>query len=158
MDWKVLKEATKASISEVLETMFFLPLEVSESERGRDLSQTPRDQLIGASLRFGGPIAGKVFFLIPIALARSLTADFLGQETADVGPDEMEGTVKEAVNMITGKTLSVFDEKSVFKLGIPDLMNPAELTNDFFSDNDDAFTLLFDAIEHQLALRIAIET
>jgi CheY-specific phosphatase CheX len=158
MGWEALKEATKISISEVLETMFFLPLEASESEGGEDLSQIPKDQLTGASLKFSGPITGKVVFLLPITLARSLTSDFLGEEDAEVGPDEMEGTIKEIVNMITGKALSLTDGKAVFKLGIPEGADITEDLNSFFSEDDNAFTLLFNAIEHQLALRICIES
>jgi len=156
MGWEALKETTKISISEVLETMFFLPLEASESEGGGDLSQIPKDQLTGASLDFSGPIAGKVVFLIPIKLARSLTSDFLGQENADVASDEMEGTIKEVVNMIMGKALSLIDEKAIFKLGIPEISDISEEMDRFFSKEDNAFTLLFNAIEHQLAFRVII--
>ncbi len=156
MGWEALKEATKTSISEVLETMFFLPLEVSESEGGGDLSEISKDQLMGAGLKFTGPMAGEVVFLIPIKLARSLTADFLGQENADVGTGDIEETVKELVNMITGKALSLFDDEAIFKLGIPEAAEPAEPMDSFFSEDDNAFTLLFNAIEHQLALRITI--
>lgn len=158
MDLEALKEATKTSISEVLETMFFLPLEVSESEDGGDLAQLPKDQLTGACLKFDGPIAGEVTFLIPVNLARSLTADFLGQEEGEVGKDEMVGTVKEVVNMITGKALSLYDESAVFKLGIPFGEVSAESASGFFSKDDKAFTLLFNAIAHQLALRINIDS
>jgi len=156
MGWEALKEATKTSISDVLETMFFLPLELSESKGGGGLSQTPKDQLMGVGLKFSGPMSGEVVILLPIKLARSLTADFLGQENAGVGTSEMEGTVKELVNMITGKALSLFDEGAIFKLGIPEAAEPAAPIDGFFSEDDNAFTLLFNAIEHQLALRITI--
>ncbi len=158
MDWEALKEATKISISEILETMFFLPLEASESKAGGDLSQMPKDQLMGASLDFTGPMAGKVVFLIPIKLARSLTSDFLGQENVDVDSDEMEGTIKEVVNMITGKTLSLIDEKGIFKLGIPEAADIEGQMDRFFSKEDNAFTLLFNAIEHHLAFRVIIRS
>lgn len=156
MDSRALKNAMKVSISEVLETMFFMPLEEAEIKMDSALLQTPLNKLACARLIFQGPFSGEVIFLLPHTLAYSLTADFMGQDPNETGPEDMEGTLKELLNMICGKMLSLYDSKAVFKLGIPEKINLAEPLHNFLNTENDAINLIFDTMEEQLALHLAL--
>jgi hypothetical protein len=96
--------------------------------------------------------------LIPHSLAGSLTADFLGQELDEIGMAEVEETTKELLNMICGKALSLFDPKAVFKLGIPEMVHSGEISDTVFSGNGEDITLLYNASENQLAVKIVIHS
>ena len=158
MDREAMKEAMKTSISEVLETMFFLPLEVSEAKADSPLFQISPEKLKCAGLKFQGPYTGEAIFLVPTALAGSLTADFMGWDSDQVDDEDVDGTIKEILNMICGKTLSLFEAKTTFKLGIPEMVNPGETLDDFFSHKERNIALLCDAIEDQLGVRIVIDS
>jgi chemotaxis protein CheY-P-specific phosphatase CheC len=158
MDREALKEAMKTSISEVLETMFFLPLEMAETRTEDPWSHIPREKLNYTRLKFQGPFSGEAFFLIPFSLGTSLTGDFLGQEANDIGTNEVEETTRELLNMICGKALSLLDPKAVFKLGIPETIRHEELINSIFSDNERDITLLCSTSHDQLAVKIAIHS
>ncbi|MBW2095886.1 MAG: chemotaxis protein CheX [Deltaproteobacteria bacterium] len=155
MDREALKEAMKTSISEVLETMFFLPLEVSETETDGPLFRIPPEKLTSARLQFQGRFQGEAMFLVPYTLATSLTADFMGQEPGKIGPDDVQGTLKELLNMICGKALSLFDPKESFNLGIPEMIDSGKALGGFCSKEENDITLVFNAIENQLAVRMA---
>lgn len=127
MDRSSLMKAMKNSISNVLEKMFFLTLEVSES-RGSNYF-TGMNNIICSRLMFKGQLSGQFFLYIPGALANTMTADFLGMEKKDISNDEVIGTLKEIINMIAGNTFALYDDKAVFNLGIPAI---------FFKDNSGA--------------------
>jgi hypothetical protein len=124
MEKQSLMASMKASISEVMETMFFLPLEFEE---GRDINEIIRcagGGTVACKLAFSGPFSGFSCFLIPVRVAQGLTANFLGEDTDRVTEGQVAGTVKEILNMITGKAFSLYDSRTVFKLGIPEIMPP----------------------------------
>ena len=158
MNRKAMKEAMKASISEVLETMFFLPLEFSETEADCALLQIAPVKLKCAGLRFQGPFGGEATFLIPNASARSLTADFMGRDLDEIGGEDVDATIKELLNMICGKALSLFEAKAVFKLGIPEMVNPGKVLDGFLSREERNIALLFDAMDDQLGVRIVMDS
>jgi CheY-specific phosphatase CheX len=156
MDREAMKEAMKTSISEVLETMFFLPLEVFEAEPDSPLFQMSPEKLKSVSLKFQGRFAGEAVFVIPTDLAGSLTADFMGQDPDQIEDEDVDGTIKELLNMICGKALSLFEAKTIFKLGIPEMMNSGEALEGFFSHTERNIALLCDAIADQLGVRIVV--
>lgn len=156
MDREAMKEAMKTSISEVLETMFFLPLEVSEAEPDSPLFQMSPEKLKSVSLKFQGRFAGETVFLIPTDLADSLTADFMGREPDQIEDEDVDGTIKELLNMICGKALSLFEAKTTFKLGIPEMINSGEALKGFFSHTERNIALLCNAIDNQLGVRIVV--
>jgi CheY-specific phosphatase CheX len=124
MEREVLKAAMKRSISEVLETMFFLPLEFPEGQDMEMLGKEGTGKLLATKLNFHGPFSGSFFFFIPEELTLSLTASFLGEEEAKVTGSDVTGMVKEIVNMIAGNTFSILDDKAVFDLNIPEILAP----------------------------------
>jgi CheY-specific phosphatase CheX len=125
MDNAALTEAMKASISEVLEQMFFMPIEISApAKTGAHPESDPA--AIVARLEFSGSICGTFFLLIPASLAQSVTADFLGVTSQDEARKLVAGTVLEMVNMLAGSTLSTYDRQGLFDLQIPELITVKE--------------------------------
>jgi CheY-specific phosphatase CheX len=121
MDKSALTEAMKTSISEVLERMFFMPIEFAAPEKaGAD----PAAILV--KLEFSGSACGTFFLLIPATLAQSVTADFLGVTSQSQARELVPGTVLEMVNMLAGATLSTYDHQALFDLQIPELITVKE--------------------------------
>jgi CheY-specific phosphatase CheX len=122
MDKSALTEAMKASISEVLERMFFMPIEFAAPEKAGADPAT-----IIAKLEFSGSVCGTFFLLIPASLAQTVTADFLGVTSPGQARELVPGTVLEMVNMLAGSTLSTYDHQALFDLQIPELVTVNEL-------------------------------
>jgi len=127
MEKNALKTAMKTSISEVLETMFFLPLEFSESITRDELLGSEKQDTFMSKVRFSGPMGGCFVLYVPGDAARAITSSFLGRADEDVSEEDIEGTVKEIINMIAGSTFYNYDDQAVFSLGIPEVVNPVEL-------------------------------
>lgn len=123
MEKETLISAMKGSISEVLETMFFLPLEFSD-EACIDTwwSEGRENGLLVTRLNFTGPLSGMFFFYMPKSLGLSLAASFMGEEEADVSEEHVADTVKEITNMIAGNTFGAWNDQAIFDLGIPEIV------------------------------------
>ncbi len=130
MEKETLISAMKDSISEVLETMFFLPLEFSDNARFEEWWSTGKEDLLVTKLSFTGPLSGVFFFFMPNGLGLSLASNFLGEEEKDVFQEHVADTVKEIINMIAGNTFGIWDDQAVFDLGIPELVSFDEAEND----------------------------
>ncbi len=124
MDREALAKAMKASISEVLETMFFMPVDFVTTDDTSVAWEKQSDD-IRVRLDFGGPRQGSFRLVVPAGLARQVSADFLGIDPGQASWEEMTGTAKEMINMFVGNTLSRYDPEAVFDLGVPELM-PAD--------------------------------
>jgi CheY-specific phosphatase CheX len=122
-------EATKISISEVLETMFFLPIDRTEIVEIEAFRSALNENLELVEVEFSGIFSGSVLLLIPDDLALFLTASFLGSIEEKVLPTHIAETKKEIVNMIAGNTLANFNDQVVFDLGIPDLVSARDIEN-----------------------------
>jgi CheY-specific phosphatase CheX len=123
MQREALTAAIKRSISEVLETMFFMPLEFPEGQGMEMPGKEGNGKLLVTKLNFRGPFSGTFVFCIPEELTLSLTASFLGEEAAKVTRIHMTDMVKEIVNMIAGNTFSILDDKAIFDLDIPEILD-----------------------------------
>ena len=121
MDKLAMTEAMKASISKVLEQMFFLPSDFIAPEKVCDETELD-DTLILAKLGFSGSPSGTFLLRIPLALAQIVSADFLGAAPQSLSGDQVTGTVLEMVNMLAGSTLSIYDHRALFNLQIPELI------------------------------------
>ena len=126
MDKSVLTDAMKASISEVLAQMFFMPIEFAAPDKsGADPQPDP--ETIVARLGFSGLACGTFFLLIPASLALSVTADFLGVTSKGEARKLVAGTVLEMANMLAGSALSTYDHQVLFDLQTPELITVKEL-------------------------------
>lgn len=157
MERVTMREAMITSISEVLETMFFLPLDISEVELGKGIIPTLPQKLIGCTLRFSGLFGGELVFLIPLPLARTLTADFVGEDREEIDERTVEETTKELLNMITGKTLSLFDSNALFRLGIPEVMEADQVRSALYpEDGQETIMLLLNAKDERMAVKMVV--
>ena len=74
---EALKQAMMDSISEVLEGMFYLPLDFRDDTDSEALWASEKDKILATRLEFNGPLAGRFIFTVPDQQALSITADFL---------------------------------------------------------------------------------
>jgi CheY-specific phosphatase CheX len=152
---EALITAMKNSISDVLETMFFLPLDFSDSLAMEELWDLGKDNILSAKLDFGGPFDGYCVLYIPEKLAESITADFMGKKEKSICEDQVVGTVKEITNMIVGNIFSFFDPQAVFNLEIPELVSFSEYPVNLFGSENEIF-LAIDTPENHLAFQMTI--
>ena len=151
----LLEMAMKNSISDVLETMFFLPMDFSDTVDAHELWSAGEDQILAVKLNFDGPLIGDCIFYIPEKLAKSITADFMGKEEEGVYDDQVKGTVKEIINMIVGNTFCRYDPEAAFNLGIPELVSFSHYFNEL-SDTGDRFSFIIDTLENHLAFQLNV--
>jgi CheY-specific phosphatase CheX len=156
MEKPSLMASMKASISEVMETMFFLPLEFEDTGDIKEIVRSADDRTLACELRFYGPFSGFSLFLIPGKVAQRLTANFLGEDTDRVTEEHLTGTVKEILNMITGKAFSLYDNRSAFKLGIPEIIPPEKCAHVVTRDVKEALNLCVKTADGDLGLMMVI--
>jgi CheY-specific phosphatase CheX len=135
MDKPAMTKAMTASISEVLEQMFFMPVDFLAPDAARSAPESDNASII-AKLGFGGEPGGTFILQVPVVTARSATSDFLGIAPLDLSDDQVTGTVLEMVNMLAGSTLSIYDRHALFDLRIPELISSQDVRvlNGEFSD------------------------
>ena len=158
MEMAPLISAMKDSISEVLETMFFLPLEFSDHARFEEWwSEDAKDGLLITRLNFKGPLSGMFYFFIPKSLGLSLAACFMGEEEMDVSHEHGEDTVKEIINMIAGNTFGSWDDQAIFNLGIPEMINFEEAAKGH-SDAVEKVFIGISTLDDSLALELVAQS
>lgn len=113
-----MTQAMKASISDVLEQMFYLPLDFLDVGADDAAIHDVEDFLV-ARLAFSGNPSGRFFLQVPRDLALSATCDFLGVTPSDLEPGQVEGTLLEMINMLAGNALSHYDSATLFDLDMP---------------------------------------
>ena len=153
MEKEALKKAIKRSISEVLETMFFLPLEFPEGQGEEMPGKGGNGKVLVTKLSFRGPFSGEFFFFIPEDLTLSLTASFLGEETSKVTRAHATDMAKEIVNMIAGNAFSILDDKGLYDLGIPEI-----LENRGMGAEKGGITIPIRTVDSSLAIRLVLTT
>ena len=119
MEVKALKTAMTDSISEVLETMFFLPLDMDDADKPQSLWPSEDEDILVSQLNFNGLFSGRFYFFIPNSLAVSITTSFLGIAEDDLAGEQLSETVDEIINMVAGNTFSKFDDQQIFDLDVP---------------------------------------
>jgi CheY-specific phosphatase CheX len=156
MNKEALMKAVKASISEVLEKMFFLPLEFAEEKSPAELWPSGSDEgMIAVNLVFQGPFSGRYCFIIPKPSALALTASFLGEDRKQITPEQVAETVKEIINMIAGNTFGIFDEKAVFNLGIPQFVDFKKIKNQN-PGADKQILVVVDTLDQTMAFQLIL--
>jgi CheY-specific phosphatase CheX len=149
--------AMKTSISDVLETMFFLSLDFSDELNLFELWDTEKDPIITSKLSFSGPLSGYAVFCIPKKSALSITADFMGKDEDNISDDQINGTVKEIINMTIGNTFSLYDPDAVFNLRVPELIGFHDVIKDL-PDSEKRFAIVIETLENYLAFQMNIDT
>ena len=128
---QVLKKAIMDSISEVLETMFFMVIEFDESDAMDTFTVDRKGRIIGCFLQFRGPFSGHFILLVKEGLLTEMAIDFMGEEPENLTDRHVNGTITEALNMIAGNAFGNYDDSIEFTIGIPNLMTDDEISSCF---------------------------
>ncbi|HKJ98499.1 MAG TPA: chemotaxis protein CheX [Desulfotignum sp.] len=119
----------KTSISEVMETMFFLPVEFGQtivlSRAGLDVQDT-----MACKLAFSGDISGQVILAAPESLVLEMAENFMGEPRDQLTREHLTGTLQEMLNMVCGNALRNTQASTPFELGIPEIINLSEIAQD----------------------------
>ncbi len=124
---KILMTAMTTSISEVMETMFYLPVEVGEEATLTQSGMDDHKAGMACRLSFSGDVSGRVTLLTPKALLSEVTENFMGESIEHLENEHLLGTFTEMLNMICGNALSRVDSKKPFELGIPEIIEGDKL-------------------------------
>jgi len=113
-----LHQALEESIADVLEKMFFVREAQGTSKK---FGGEPE---IAARLRFDGDPSGSLTLRTNQVAARSMAADFLGEDQTTLTEQQIEDVVCELANMICGSVLSRVDSRAIFRLATPRIILP----------------------------------
>ncbi|MBI9089527.1 MAG: chemotaxis protein CheX [Desulfobacterium sp.] len=114
------------SISEVMETMFFLPLEEKEGSNVEEVLGS--GSLHACTISFTGAFTGTMALVAQEPLLLAMTENFMGETRESLGQTDLEETLQEALNMIAGNCFSKVDPDSVVDLGVPQIENTLDHT------------------------------
>ncbi|MCU0596221.1 MAG: chemotaxis protein CheX [Desulfobacterota bacterium] len=146
----MLQPHLKEAISRVMETMFFMPVQFGDGTHslGEWFSREPtvREALID----FQGARSGRGFLLVPVQGLKEMAANFLGLREAEVDEEQMQDTLREAVNMMMGQMLSLWDRKGGCALGIPRFTGE-RILREVQAQNNPAVLFLFETEKTHLA-------
>ncbi len=131
MMMKDLKAAMAASISEVLETMFYMPLEFEGTGDPVKRGFFDMADIRSCRLTFKGALNGTMVIIIPESLLVPMAVDFMAEEKENIARIHTDGILKEILNMVLGHMLSSLDARSDFHLGIPELLEDDSLIRAF---------------------------
>jgi len=123
---KLLMKAMESSISEVMETMFFLPVEMGNESKLADCAMD-KDKTMACKLSFTGDVSGDLILLAPINLVTEMAENFMGESRNHLTHEHISGTLTEMANMVCGNALGKTDSKVPFELGIPELIDPSKI-------------------------------
>jgi len=153
---KNLMTAMKTSISNVLETMFFLPLEFLEKAvEAEAFLNAGKNEMLVVKLNYKGPFAGCFVLFIPGGLARSFAVDFLGTDDESISMDQVGEVAKEIVNMIAGGTFSHYDDSAVFQLDIPETVSFKKVIKNDSGAQKEIFVGV-ETLEDRMGLKIVV--
>jgi len=114
------------SISEVMETMFFLPIEPAADATlarcGLDKQKT-----MACQLSFSGDISGRMILLADESLVAEMARNFMGESSEYLTDEYLMGTLTEMLNMVCGNALSKIQADIPFELGIPAKIDASEI-------------------------------
>lgn len=151
-----LKKAITASISDVLETMFFMVIEFNETDKEALCAVLKRSILRGAALRFNGPFSGEFTLLAPLDLLKGMAVDFMGESPDNITMTHADETLKEALNMIVGNTFSHYDDTILFTIGIPEVMKEKEINSVCEGDEKESILFKVRTEDNEILLKLAI--
>ncbi len=155
MEKQKLLQAAKTSISEVLETMFFLPIDHTGTVEASDLNRAINNDMELVEVSFSGVFSGTFLLVIPDELALFLTASFLGSIEEKVLPVHINETKKEMANMIAGNTFTHFNDQVEFDLGIPEIVYARDVLNGSGQGEETIFQS--QTLETILFIRVVLE-
>lgn len=124
---KILTMAMTTSISEVMETMFYLPVEFPEESTFIQSGMGKHKPNMACRLGFSGDFSGYFILVIPKNLLVDMTENFMGESRENLKEEHLSGTLTETLNMICGNTLSRVDSNVPFELDIPKVIDEPDI-------------------------------
>ncbi len=155
---KALKTAMTASISEVFETMFFMSLEINDQTTLEASGILSTEKTMTCWIGFKGIFSGCFILIIPERLLFDLAESFMGQDRGDITDEHISGTIKEALNMLAGSSLSGFNDKIEFQLTIPEMIDISKATDLGKGSEEEEIVVVTETTEGNLALKAVIES
>jgi CheY-specific phosphatase CheX len=151
---EALKTAMMTSISEVLETMFFMTIEATDVKQWADINiDVINEKHFISRIEFSGPLSGAFIFTVPHDILSGMTEMFMGLEAGEVTETHLSGTISEAINMIAGNTFSILDDQAVFNLEIPELVDAQSLSDTDGKTEKEALYLRIETPDGRLGLQ-----
>jgi CheY-specific phosphatase CheX len=123
----ILSAALDRSVAEVLERMFFI------TAFDYDADVQSLEGAISARVVFRGAPSGSLLITVGRSVARSISADFLGEDENDLEDSQVGEVVCELANMVCGSVLSRVESTAVFHLESPVIVPTA--VSDVVPDN-----------------------
>lgn len=125
-----LTDLMKTSISEVLETMFYLPVEFQENLSKEEIEAFKKEINTGCRLKVTGSVEGCFQLFIPDPLLLNMTQNFMGENPESCTKKYLDGTLKETLNMIIGNALKSMKTKTPPDLDIPEIISISDMSSD----------------------------
>jgi CheY-specific phosphatase CheX len=155
---QALTTAMMTSISEVLETMFFMSLECTvDQTRDSFLSAAP-SELSCCRIQYDGKVSGHFEFFMPESILAEMTSGFMGLEEDQINAQQLEGTLQEALNMIAGSTFTNFDNQAVFQLGIPETADLDTIHQSGMSSDQENIFILVNTMDGDIGLNLVYQS
>ena len=110
-----IEDLLESAIGEVLESMCFLSVDSVSAE-----IYEGDDSRVSQRLTFRGPERGSFGILVPLATARIIASNLLGQEQSEVSEIQAAEAIGEVANMICGTLLSRLHSVRAFDLTSPE--------------------------------------
>jgi len=123
----LLMTAITTSISEVMETMFFLPVEFGPESTLAECAMD-KENTMACKLAFTGDVSGNLILLAPINLVTEMAENFMGESREHLTHEHISGTLTEMANMVCGNTLSKTESQVPFELGIPEIIDKSRIS------------------------------
>ena len=155
MEKGTVETAMKRSISEVLEKMFFMPVDFPSTSKQEWAGLSRQRKYMMSKLEFSGPFSGYFLFFIPEEITSSLAAGFLGQDEDHVTMEHRADTVKEIINMIAGNAFSILDDHAIFDLDIPQMMDCSDLEG-ALSKNDGGLFIPVQTVDSYIGVQLVM--
>lgn len=111
--------------SEVLDAMYFTTVNgvlTPEMLAEMDIAPTT-DKPVAFNLRYSGDISGSFGLSLEQVTAKSLAANFLGEEVEDISTKEVQEVVGELANMLCGSVMSRVEGENKFVLSHPEAVH-----------------------------------
>jgi chemotaxis protein CheY-P-specific phosphatase CheC len=130
MPEKKIDSTTAAVISRIIGDAAFMFTDPLDSAARPSLSDW---KTLGVRLSFSGDIAGDFRLWAPPTLARGIAVNMLGvDQTTQLTDEKLEDALKEIVNIIVGNFITdMYGDEVVSTLGLPSMMEPASLAEDY---------------------------
>lgn len=113
--------ALRDAVAETLEEMFF----VTDLEECDPRACPPESALL-ARVDFTGEPSGQLTLRASFDLARSLAADFLGEDEEAIGHSQVTDVFAELANIVCGAVLTRTESACTFRLSSPNVFSPEE--------------------------------